>query len=446
MIRIFSLTLCALLLAVPHAHAAKKPNIILIMADDMGYECVRANGGTSYKTPHLDKLAANGMRFTHCYSQPICTPSRVQLMTGIYNQRNYVRFGLLHPKQTTFAQLLQSVGYKTCVVGKWQLLGGLNAPYHFGFDEYYLWQLTVRKSRYPNPTLEHNGKIISFTKGEYGPDIVSDHLLDFIRRNKSQPFFAYYPMILPHWPFEPTPDSKDWDPKAVGVLKGKGNKEYFKDMVAHTDKIVGKIVKKLHDLNIHKNTLILFTGDNGTAVGITSILNGKPYAGGKGKTTNGGTHVPFIAYQPGLVPANKVNNDLIDFSDFLPTILDLAGVKAPPSLKLDGRSFLPQLRGEKGNPRSFTHCWYARNGGKRGRQFVRNHQYKLYTTGEFYDLKTDPLEKVNLEFEAISESANDAHQALTKALNRYRNTRIMLPDPIKKKKPSAKKTRPKGKK
>jgi|TARA_Y100000780_G_scaffold96969_1_gene88294 arylsulfatase A len=139
--------------------AAGEPNIVLIMADDMGYECVTANGGESYSTPNLDRLARGGMRFEHCYSQPICTPSRVQLMTGNYNQRNYIRFGLLDPAVTTFGHLAKRAGYATCIGGKWQLENGLKGPNHFGFDEYCLWQLTRRPSRYPNPGLEVNSTL-----------------------------------------------------------------------------------------------------------------------------------------------------------------------------------------------------------------------------------------------------------------------------------------------
>ena len=211
--------------------ASEEPNIVIIMADDMGWECVsayreviakynypKAKAGTKdhYRTPHIDQLAAGGMRFDHSYSQPICTPSRVQMMTGIYNQRNYIKFGLLDPKARTFGHVMKSAGYKTCVVGKWQLLGGMEGPNKFGFDEYCLWQLTRRPSRYPNPGMEVNGKPVDYP-GKYGPDIASDYLCDFIGRNKDRPFFGYYPMILPHWPFEPTPDSKDWDPKSKGA-------------------------------------------------------------------------------------------------------------------------------------------------------------------------------------------------------------------------------------
>ena len=137
---------------------ARRPNVVLIMADDMGYECVSANGGESFETPRLDALAAGGIRFEHCHSQPICTPSRVQIMTGIYNNRNYVKFGLLDPEQRTFGNLFQDAGYKTVIAGKWQLEGGFEGPNGFGFDEYCLWQLTRRPPRFVNPGFEINGK------------------------------------------------------------------------------------------------------------------------------------------------------------------------------------------------------------------------------------------------------------------------------------------------
>ena len=152
-------------------------------------------------TPFLDSLAQGGMRFEHAHSQPICTPSRVKIMTGISNARNYVRFALLDPRATTFGNLVKKAGYKTCIAGKWQLKGGFEGPNKFGFDEYSLWQLTRRPSRYPNPGLETNGKEFDYDKGEYGPDLVSDYLCEFMERNKEGPFLAYYPMILPHWPF-----------------------------------------------------------------------------------------------------------------------------------------------------------------------------------------------------------------------------------------------------
>ncbi len=198
------------------AKLSERPNVILIMADDLGYETIGANGGTSYRTPNLDKLAATGARFTNCFVQPLCTPTRVQLMTGQYNVRNYVRFGYIDPKLTTFGQLLQQAGYATGITGKWQLGQERDLPQRLGFSESCLWQHTRRPARYANPGLEYGGVAKDFTNGEYGPDLVNDFAIDFISRHEAEDFFLYYPMMLTHSPYQPTPDSPDWDPKTTG--------------------------------------------------------------------------------------------------------------------------------------------------------------------------------------------------------------------------------------
>lgn len=397
------------------AQSASRPNIVLIMADDMGFECVGANGGTSYETPNLDELARTGLRFENCHSQPICTPSRVQLMSGLYNHRNYIEFGILDPQATTFAHIMHDAGYRTGIAGKWQLKGGLEGPQHFGFDEYCLWQLTRRPSRYPNPGLEINGELVDYTHGEYGPDIACNYICEFIARNKEGPFFAYYPMILPHWPFEPTPDSDDWDPTAEGVLKGHGKNRYFADMVAYTDKMVGRIVDQLDELGIREQTLLLFTGDNGTFTGITSLMGDRRVQGGKGHTTDNGTHVPFIASWPGRVPAGEVCDQLVDFTDFLPTLADLAGADLPAGIPFDGHSIVPQLTGETGTPREWIYCWYERNGKRdQASEHVRDQRFKLYRDGRFYDVLADPAEANPLDasqLDAAGRAAKDKFEA-----------------------------------
>ncbi len=406
---------------------SKLPNIVLIMADDMGYECVSANGATSYKTPHIDQLAKQGMRFVHAHSQPICTPSRVQIMTGIYNERNYLQFGVLDAQATTFAHLLQQAGYTTCVAGKWQLKGGERAPQHFGFDEHCLWQLTRRPSRYPNPGLEVNGKELDYSGGEYGPDLVSDFVCDFIKRNRSEPFFVYYPMILPHWPFEPTPDSVDWDPTAKGVLKGVGELKYFQDMVHYTDKIVGKIVGQLDRLGLVDNTMLIFTGDNGTYVRIVSQTVEGPVQGGKGSTRDQGTHVPFVVRWPARVKADQVSEALVDFTDLLPTLAEAAEIptnrwrnekadRGGP--QFDGLSFLPVLEGRTDSVRDWIYCWYDRNGRQDlATQHVRDRQFKLYLSGRFFDVVADPDEEVDLSQRELSDSQRAARKRLVSVLN-----------------------------
>lgn len=413
----FATIAAACLLSTPLQADERPPNIVLIMADDMGYECVQANGGETYQTPRLNTLAKEGMLFRHCHSQPICTPSRVQLMTGIYNNRNYIKFGLLDPKATTFGHVLKKAGYKTCIAGKWQLLGGLEGPHHFGFDRYCLWQLTRRPSRYANPGLEVDGKLLDFNDGGYGPDVASDYLCDFMEEHRDKPFFVYYPMILPHWPFEPTPDSDDWDPKAKGA-NGKGKKEYFADMVAYTDKMVGKLVDKIDELKLTDDTIILFTGDNGTYTGITSKLNGKPYQGGKGSPKDNGTHVPFIARWPGKIKAGAETDQLVDFSDFLPTVADIAGAKTPDDI--DGQTFLPTLLGESSPQRNYIYCWYHRDGVRnKATQHVRNQAFKLYANGKFFHVAQDPTESQPLNVEDLTDDQSKRYDHLSAMLKKH---------------------------
>jgi arylsulfatase A len=359
---------------------SKRPNIILIMADDIGYECFGCYGSKIYETPVLDELARTGVRFEHCYSQPLCTPSRVKIMTGQYNFRNYVDFGVLDPKQKTFGHLLKGAGYATCVVGKWQLRGSVNQS---------LWQIMKRGSRYKDPLMIRNGKPVEDFQGKYGPDISCDYALDFIERHKAKPFFLYFPMAIVHDPFVPTPDGEDWD-----IPRHRNNARYFPDMVAYMDKMVGRIVGKLDKLGLRKDTLFLFTGDNGTHKSIKSELDGRIIQGAKGETTDAGTRVALIVNQPGAVASGKICSDLVDFSDFVPTFAELSGAEAPQGMIMDGRSFLPQLHGKKGNPREWVFCHYDPRWGKwKKRRFVRDKRWKLYANGDLYDVPADTLEQ-----------------------------------------------------
>lgn len=401
-----------------------KPNLVLIMADDLGYETIGANGGTSYETPELDKLAASGARFTHCYVQPLCTPTRVQLMTGLYNVRNYIRFGLLDPQAATFAHLLKSADYATCIVGKWQLGQGVELPRKFGFDEACLWQHTRRPPRYANPGLEINGVEKDYTNGEYGPTLVNDYALDFIERTKDRPFFLYYPMILTHSPYQPTPDSPDWEPSAQGE-KVNIHERHFADMVAYMDKMVGRLVAKLDALGIRDNTLVMFVGDNGTGRGTRSMMGDKLVIGGKGRTTETGMHVPLVVNWPREIKPGIVCSDLVDSTDFLPTLLDAAGAAPPAEIAFDGRTFLPPLRGQPSRPRDWIYSWYSpRQGGDMTvREFAFNHRYKLYRTGEFFDLSNDVEETQPLELAKLEGEAAAAAKRLREALDRYANAR-----------------------
>jgi arylsulfatase A len=408
--------------ALLHLSFSAQPNVILIMVDDFGYECITANGGESYQTPNLDKLAATGVRFENCHVQPLCTPTRVQLMTGRYNVRNYINFGTLLRTETTFGHLMKNAGYATGICGKWQLGHEVDSPQHFGFEDSCLWQQTRRPPRYANPGLEYNGVEKDFTHGEYGPSLVNDFALSFITKNKEKPFFLYYPMILTHNPFQPTPDSPDWDPTISSENKQQSPK-HFADMTAYMDKLVGSVVAKLDELGIRENTLLLVLGDNGTNTGITSRFKGADYKGGKGSTTSHGTHVPLIASWPAVMKQGRVSADLVSSTDFLPTICAAAGVKVPEGT--DGVSFLPQLKGEAGTPRDWLYTWYSprQSQDMTVREYTFDHRFKLYRTGQFYDLRTDELEKQDIAATTLSSEAATAKTKLQSALDHFKDAR-----------------------
>jgi arylsulfatase A len=422
------------MLAIFSAHAiaaAERPNVVVILIDDLGFECLGANGGKSYQTPVLDGLAAKGMRFTHCYAQPNCTPTRAQLLSGQSNVRNYVKFGYLDPAVTTFANFFKKADYATCIVGKWQLgHDRADLPQHFGFDEHCLHHYlpTSGKDRYANPGMTYNGEVREFKNGEYGPDLTNAYALDFITRNKEKPWLLYYPMILTHSPFEPTPDSPDY----LGKAKDRGRQQHFADMVAYADKLTGKLVNKLEELGLREKTLILITGDNGTGKGIVSATEDKnEVEGGKASTAVADMHVPLIANWPSHIGAGGVCHDLVDATDFLPTLCEAASVPVPAEAKIDGHSFLPQLRGEKGAPREWLYSFWAplrptqtAKVGKRGAvEQAFDHDYKLYSIGEFYDIKHDPGEAHPLNLAELTGEAAAEAKKLQAALDHFADAR-----------------------
>lgn len=377
----------------------RRPNVVFVMADDMGYESLACNGATECKSPNLDRLAAQGVRFTSAHSTPLCTPTRVQVMTGKYGFRNYTEFGALKPGEYTFGHHFQKAGYKTCVVGKWQLQGSVpgtqqkgegTKPDDAGFDEHCLWHVRTVGSRYWDPVIQVNNELKAPLTGKYGSDVFLNYAQGFIEKNRERPFFLYYPMVLTHNPFVPTPAS----PVITEEDKRKDDPKWFPDMVAYTDYVFGKLWASLEANGLTENTLVIFTGDNGTNKSvITQTVNG-PVKGGKGGTTHTGTHVPMIAYWKGKSAKGKVCDDLIDFTDIFPTICEAAGLEMPAGHPRDGRTFLPQIRGEKGNPREWIFCHYnPKWGGRPNRRWVMDHRWKLYDNGDFHDLKNDPDEK-----------------------------------------------------
>ena len=407
----------------------EKPNVIMIMADDLGYECLGVYGSLSYETPHLDRMAEEGVLFSDAHAIPLCTPTRVSLMTGKYNFRNWKAFGILDPNARTFGHWMRDAGYATCIVGKWQLWSynrigympewrsrGMTAE-NAGFDEYALFHTEhdeQKGSRYSDPDIDVNGTYLKNKEGRYGPDFSVEYMGEFMERHKNEPFFVYYPMALTHGPLQPTPDSPEWPEQ-----RHQEDTRFFKDMVEYMDKLIGKIRAKVDQLGLSENTLILFYSDNGTVRGIPSKMkDGTTIIGGKGDPTVYGSHVPLIVSWPGTAKAGHIVSDLVEPNDFIPTILEAAGVPLPEDEIFDGVSFLPQLKGETGNPREWIFIHYnplPGHGKERFRKWrwAQDHRWKLSEeTGYLFDLSVDPLEKFPIMVGEGSEAAETARTKL----------------------------------
>ncbi|MEL6105026.1 MAG: sulfatase-like hydrolase/transferase [Planctomycetota bacterium] len=396
--------------------AGKQPDILLIMADDVGIEGLGCYGGASYNTPNLDALAADGVRFTHAYAQPLCTPTRVQLMTGKYNHRNWRYFGILDPSEQTFGHAMKSAGYTTGIFGKWQLqsydppdLPGAEErrgtgmhPKDAGFDEYALFHALHTEdkgSRYANPTMLEGkaaqpGEAKTY-EGRYGEDVWVAKILDFLDRNEGEPRFVYYPMALPHWPFEPTPQSPEWNPRATP----EADLEFADDMIEYMDVVVGRLMDELRARQLERDTIVIFYSDNGTHLKVTSKMrDGRAIAGGKAMPTQTGIHVPLIVHCPNRYEP-KVANGIVDASDFWPTLLELAGAKPNAAeSERDGVSFVSQLQGTPGPRRDAAFFWYDPRPGWDKERFTRhvfalNKTHKYFRDGRLFRFSDTPLEE-----------------------------------------------------
>lgn len=371
-----------------------RPNIVLILADDLGFECLGINGGESYATPRLDQMAAEGVRFTRCHSTPLCTPSRVELMTGRYSFRNYVRFGFLDPAEATFARWFREAGYDTAITGKWQLTYGdidPSRPRQLGFQSWCLWNTDAPPgSRYADPRLDTDGEL-KVHPGEFGPDVICDRAIELLLGERDAPLFLYYPMVLPHSPFV--------RPPGVGA-ETEGTQDKFAAMVHHMDSLVGRILDAAERAEDGRETLVLFVGDNGTDRRVTTRWRGEEVVGGKSRMNTHGTHVPLIAWWPGRAkPA--VTTDLVDFTDFVPTLCEAARIEPPVTANLDGLSFLPRLLGQPHEPRAWIFCHYDPRWNVPGQpgRFAQDATYRLHHDGRLIHVERDPLGRRPVEGE-----------------------------------------------
>jgi arylsulfatase A-like enzyme len=414
-----------------------RPNVILIMADDLGIEGLGCYGGKSYRTPHLDRLAADGLRFTHAYSQPLCTPTRVQLMTGKYNHRNWRCFGVLDPQERTFGHLMRAAGYRTCIAGKWQLYsydppdypgaekrrGTGMLPRDAGFESYSLFHALHTEdkgSRYANPTFLRDGTLHQAVDGKYGEDLAVEFIGEFLERHRGEPTFVYYPMALPHWPMVPTPQSAAWSDTARRL---EADVRYFPDMVAYMDELVGRLVQRVDDLGLREQTLILFYSDNGTDRRIVSRLGAEEVQGGKGEPTQNGIRVPLIARWPGKVNPGTCS-DLIDATDFLPTLAELARHPLPPDGGAEGLSFAGSLQGNPSRrTRDSCFFWYDPRPGwdkeKRSRYvFALDHEHKLFSDGRLFAISGEGFTERPIDRTEQNSAAAAARARLQQVIDR----------------------------
>jgi arylsulfatase A len=383
----------------------KKPNIIFILADDLGIGNISCYGSDQFKTPNIDKLASTGMRFTHGYTAPLCGPSRALILTGRQPFRtgttNQDRVGKLEPsKEICLPSVLKTAGYTSLMVGKWSQFP--LQPSDFGFDQYMRFQASGKywNTQQANKSYTKNGEIVPLLDGEYLPDLMHNQVLDFISKNKNKPFFAYYSMSHIHGEILPTPDSKP------------DSKDLYTDNINYMDKLVGKLVKALDSLKMRQNTIIVFMGDNGTAAEGASraTVQGKKLSGKKGDMLECGSLVPWIVNWKGGGQSGKVINDLVDATDWMPTFAALAGAKLPENVILDGKSFAPQLKGEKGTPRE----WIFMELGNQW--YVREEKWKLNRANELFDMRNAPFEEILIPADSKDEISMSARQRLSAVL------------------------------
>lgn len=387
------------------AAASAKPNVVFILADDLGIGNVGCYGSDHYRTPNVDKLAAGGTRFTQFFTGALCGPSRALIMTGRYAFRNGSSNQdacMRMPKsELQLGRLFKDAGYTTAAIGKWGQLPG--EPDEAGYDDYLrfngsgvYWGAKDGKAvRY-----SVNGKELKLGESEYMPDLMHRQAMAFLRANQSRPFFLYYSLSHVHGDIVRTPDSAP------------GSQDLFGDNILYMDKLVGQLVAELEALKLRENTLIFFMGDNGTGKGQNprSTIGGRNLSGMKGSMLECGGLVPAIANWPGKVPAGKVTAELRDSSDLLPTFAELTGGRLPEGPVFDGRSFASQLRGEEGKKREWIYnqlaaMWYVREAG-----------WKLNEKGELYDMSGAPFTETLVAAAADTVVSKAARARLTAVL------------------------------
>ncbi len=409
-------------LALVAAEPKSKPNFVVIFTDDQGYGDLSCFGGTHVSTPRIDQMAREGARLTSFYvAAPVCTPSRAALMTGCYPKRIDLAtgsdFGVLldadpkglHPDEVTVAEVLKEVGYATGIFGKWHLGDQPEfLPTRQGFDEFYgipfshdIHPFHPRQDHFQFPPLAllDGEEVIEMDPdADYLTKAITERAVSFIKRKKDQPFFLYVPHPIPHKPLHVSPPfMKGVAPEVVAKLKGEdGNIDYrirdklFQQAIAEIDWSVGEILDTLKAEGLDENTLVIFTSDNGPAVGNAGPLRGK-----KGSTFEGGMREATVVRWPGKIPAGRDNSELMTTMDLLPTFARLAGARIPTDRVIDGRDIWPVLA--KGARSPHERFFYHRGNTLSA---VRSGKWKLHVSdgqpSALYDLSADVGETTNL--------------------------------------------------
>ena len=385
----------------------KKPNIIFILADDLGIGDVGCYGADNYKTPNIDKLASQGIRFTNAFTAPLCGPSRATILTGRHLFRtgatNQDATGEMKPGEETFMPAyLKQAGYVSTAIGKWGQLP--LEPSDWGFDDYLKFKGSgvYWNTQEKGKTYLVNGVETKLKDKEYLPDVMHKKLVEFMTQNQDKPFYAYYSLSHVHNEILPTPDSKS------------DSKNIYADNISYMDKLVGELRTELDRLKLSDNTILVFFGDNGTAGGKAdaATIGGRRLIGQKGSMEEGGSIEPLIVYWPGVTPKGKVSGDLISAVDFVPTFAEIAGAKLPKDKILDGQSFNAQLHGEKGNPRTSIFVQLANN------YYVRSAGYKLNQDGELFDMSKAPFEEIPVLLDTKDPKAIAERKSLQAELDR----------------------------
>ena len=404
------------------AQAGEKPNIIIILADDLGYADVGCFGSKRFATPHIDAMAAGGMRFTDFHSNgAVCSPTRAALLTGRYQQRTGItgvvtaaghRHTGLDLQETTFAEVLKSAGYATAMFGKWHV--GYKPDYnpvHQGFDQFigYVSGNVDYHAHLDQTGEEDWWKQDKLTPEDgYTTDLITAHGVRFIEHNKDKPFLLYLAHEAPHYPFQGRKSPPRYT-REKGRTKDPVTPEVYKEMIEVMDEGIGKIRKAVDDNGLTEKTFIFFFSDNGPA----AIGSAGPLRGKKGSIWEGGHRVPAVAYWPGKIVAGTVSDATAMGADLLPTMAAIGGAKLPDGVQLDGMNLLPHLLEQK--PLASRPLYW----GVKKQLAIRKGQYKLicndsFSRPELYDLQADVGETKD-----ISAQQKDVTQELLKLLKAW---------------------------